>query len=75
MKSLSLVVLAVVSFGALALSGCSGCSQQDTNTNTSTSNVGNISCGPGTHRVGNQCVGNAASTTNRPATLNTTGNN
>lgn len=73
MKSLSLIVLAVVSFGALALSGCSGCSQ-DTNTNT-TPAAPQVTCGPGTRKVGNECVGTGTSTTNRAAPLNTTGNN
>ena len=74
MKTLSLIVLAGVTFGALALSGCSGCSQQDMTTDTGTA-APQITCGPGTRQVGSQCVGNAASTTNRPTTLSTTGNN
>lgn len=74
MKSLSLIVLAVVSFGALALSGCSGCSQEE-NTNTTTAAPPQVTCGAGTRKVGNQCVGTAASSTNRANTLNTTGNN
>lgn len=73
MKSLSLIVLAAVSFGALALSGCSGCSSEE-NTNTSTA-VPQVTCGPGTRKVGNECVGTATSTANRASTLNTTGNN
>lgn len=75
MKSLSLIVLAGVTFGALALSGCSGCSQEDTTTSGSNYNAPQVTCGPGTHRVGNECVGNATSTANRPTPLSTTNNN
>jgi hypothetical protein len=54
MKSLSLIVLAVVSFGALALSGCSGCSQQE---EKKASAPPPVTCGRGTVAQGNQCVG------------------
>lgn len=55
MKSLSLIVFAAISFGALALSGCSGCSQD---TETAKKNVPPpVTCGPGTVAQGNQCVG------------------
>lgn len=74
MKSLSLIVLAVVSFGALALSGCTGCAQEN-NTNGSSTSAPQVTCGPGTRRVGNECIGTGTSTTNRPTTLNTSGNN
>lgn len=56
MKSLSLIVLVVVSFGALALSGCSGCSGQDTSAAKSKAPPP-VTCGRGTVAQGNQCVG------------------
>lgn len=54
MKSLSLIVLAAVSFGAMALSGCSGCSQEDT---AKAKAPPPVTCGQGTVAQGNQCVG------------------
>ena len=54
MKSLSLIVLVVMSFGTLALSGCSGCSGDNTNAKKTPPPV---TCGPGTVAQGNQCVG------------------
>lgn len=54
MKSLSLIVLAAASFGALALSGCSGCSQQQEKKAEAPPPV---TCGPGTVAQGTQCVG------------------
>lgn len=54
MKSLSLIVLAAASFGALALSGCSGCSQQEQKKAEAPPPV---TCGPGTVAQGTQCVG------------------
>ena len=58
MKSLSLIALAVVSFGALTLSGCSGCSQTQSQTQSSPPPV---TCGAGTVAQGNQCVGQVRS--------------
>lgn len=55
MKSLSLIVLAAVSFGALALSGCSGCSQDTESAKSKLPPP--VTCGPGTVAQGNQCVG------------------
>ena len=54
MKSLSLIVLAAVSFGALALSGCSGCMQQE---ETKKAAAPPVTCGRGTVAQGTQCVG------------------
>ncbi len=54
MKSLSLIVLTVVSFGALALSGCSGCSGEET---AKAKAPPPVTCGRGTVAQGNQCVG------------------
>ncbi|MBI2387080.1 MAG: hypothetical protein HYV14_13900 [Elusimicrobia bacterium] len=54
MKSLSLIVLAVVSFGAMALSGCSGCMPAEEAKQTAAPPV---TCGPGTVAQGTQCVG------------------
>ena len=54
MKSLSLIVLAAVSFGALALSGCSGCMPAAEEAKKAAPPV---TCGPGTVAQGNQCVG------------------
>lgn len=53
MKSLSLIVLAAVSFGALALSGCSGCSQEEAKQAAAPP----VTCGKGTVAQGTQCVG------------------
>lgn len=54
MKSLSLIVLATVSFGALAFSGCSGCMQQE---ETKKAAAPPVTCGRGTVAQGTQCVG------------------
>lgn len=56
MKSLSLIVVAAVSFGALALSGCSSCAPQDTTTKKAAPPPP-VTCGPGTVAQGTQCVG------------------
>lgn len=53
MKSLSLIVIAAVSFGALALSGCSGCSEEEKKAEVAPP----VTCGPGTVAQGTQCVG------------------
>jgi len=53
MKSLSLLALAVVSFGALALSGCSSCAPEETAKKAPPP----VTCGRGTVAQGNQCVG------------------
>lgn len=55
MKSLSLIVLAAMSFGAMALSGCSGCMQGQEDTKAKAPPP--VTCGPGTVAQGNQCVG------------------
>jgi hypothetical protein len=55
MKSLSLIAVAVISLGALALSGCSSCSPQPTTTQQAAPPP--LTCGPGTVAQGNQCVG------------------
>lgn len=54
MRSLSLIAVAAVSFGALALSGCSSCSPQEETTKKAPPPV---TCGPGTVAQGSQCVG------------------
>lgn len=54
MKSLSLIVLAAVSFGALALSGCSGCMPPP---EEKAETPPPVTCGPGTVAQGTQCVG------------------
>jgi hypothetical protein len=56
MKSLSLIVLAAVSIGAMALSGCSGCMPQDADA-AKKKLPPPVTCGPGTVAQGNQCVG------------------
>lgn len=53
MKSLSLIVLAAASFGALALSGCSGCSQQEAAKKEAAPQV---YCGQGTVPQNGVCV-------------------
>lgn len=75
MKSFSLVALGVIAFGALTLSGCSGCAPAEEETETGTT-APSVTCGAGTRRVGNQCVGTNVSSSNSGGnTLNTTGNN
>lgn len=74
MKSFSLVALGVIAFGALTLSGCSGCMPPPEETET-TSSAPSVTCGAGTRKVGNECVGTNVSSSNRPGTINTTGNN
>lgn len=54
MRSLSLIVVAAVSFGALALSGCSSCMPPAETTKKAPTPV---TCGPGTVAQGTQCVG------------------
>lgn len=71
MKSFSLVALGVIAFGSLALSGCSGCSQEPETESTS---VPQTTCGPGTRKVGTECIANTASTSNRAQPLSA-GNN
>ncbi|MEK7232549.1 MAG: hypothetical protein AAB268_01935 [Elusimicrobiota bacterium] len=51
MKTLSLIVLAAVSFGALVLSGCSGCSEDDEETTKPA-----VYCGTGTVPQNGVCV-------------------
>lgn len=73
MKSFSLVALGVIAFGALTLSGCSGCAPApETDTGTTAPQV---TCGPGTRKVGNECVGTSVPTSNRAVPLNSSGNN
>ncbi|MDP3541595.1 MAG: hypothetical protein Q8T11_03915 [Elusimicrobiota bacterium] len=67
MKSFSLVALGVIALGSLALSGCSGCSQEP---EAETSSVPQTTCGPGTRKVGTECIANTTSTTNRAQPLN-----
>jgi len=55
MKSLSLIVLAAVSIGAMALSGCTGCSPSTEEAKKKLPPP--VTCGPGTVAQGNQCVG------------------
>jgi outer membrane murein-binding lipoprotein Lpp len=58
MQSLSLIVLAAVSFGALALSGCSSCSQQPKeNRGTEVTKEKDMTC-TSTQRGGKECVPN-----------------
>lgn len=77
MKNLNRLVAAILSLGMLGAAACSGCSQQpETSTSGSVSQPMSYQCGAGTHRVGNQCVGNVtSSSSSRPATLSTSGNN
>jgi len=78
MKNLHRLVAAILSLGMLGAAACSGCSQQpETSTSSSVSQPMSYQCGAGTHRVGNQCVGNTvSSSSSRPAsTINTSGNN
>lgn len=56
MRSLSLIVVAAISFGALALSGCSSCMPPAEDT-TKTKAPPPVTCGPGTVAQGTQCVG------------------
>ncbi len=75
MKTLSMAVLAAVSFGSLVLSGCSGCAQEN-NTNSSTTTAApQVTCGAGTRRVGNTCVATVQNSSQGASTLNTNGNN
>lgn len=53
MKSLSLIGLAVVSLGAVALAGCSSCSPEETAKKAPPP----VTCGRGTVAQGSQCVG------------------
>ncbi len=53
MKTLSLIVAVASTLGALALSGCSSCSQQDVAKKAPPP----VTCGPGTVASGSQCIG------------------
>lgn len=56
MRSLSLIVLAAVSFGSLALSGCSSCSQPPTeDRGTEVTKEGDMTC-TSTKSGGKECV-------------------
>ena len=60
MRSLSLVVFAVVALGALALSGCTSCLPPDAaTTQAKKPKTPVITCGPGTVVQGNTCIGPA----------------
>jgi hypothetical protein len=59
MKSLSLMVLALGAFGALALSGCSSCMPAKPDTTKKAADPV-ITCGPGTIPQGTKCIGPAA---------------
>lgn len=74
MKSFSLVALGVIAFGALSLSGCSGCMPPPEETETGTT-APQVTCGAGTRRVGNECVGTNRSTSSQAVPLGTSGNN
>jgi hypothetical protein len=69
----------MLSLGMLGAAACSSCSPS---TNSDNSNAAlapaSYTCGPNTHRSGNQCVGNTTTTTGTggaPKPLNTSGNN
>jgi hypothetical protein len=53
MKSLSSIVRAAVSFGALALSGCTACEDKEKKAEAPAP----VTCGPDTVAQGTQCVG------------------
>jgi hypothetical protein len=77
MKNLHRLFAVVLSLGMLGAAACSGCSEKPEETSSSVSQPRSYQCGAGTHRVGNQCVGD---TTTRAAstptsTLSTSGNN
>jgi hypothetical protein len=79
MKTLYRLSIVILGLGMLGAAACSGCSQQpsDSSSSSSVSQPQSYHCGAGTHRVGNQCVGNTTSSTgaNSVNTLKTTGNN
>ncbi|MBI2387079.1 MAG: hypothetical protein HYV14_13895 [Elusimicrobia bacterium] len=78
MKNLHRLFAVILSLGMLGAAACSGCSQQPEETSsTSLSQPMSYKCGAGTHRVGNQCIGDTeSSSSSKPATtLKTTGNN
>jgi len=56
MRSLSLIVIVAVSFGTLALSGCSSC-MPPAEEKTVKEEPPAVTCGPGTVARGTQCVG------------------
>ena len=56
MKSLSLIAFVVIAFGALSLSACSGCSQQDKDAAKKKDVPPPTYCGQGTVPQGGQCV-------------------
>lgn len=53
MKSILLLALAVVSFGALTLTGCSSCAPEEPKKKAEAPGV---TCGPGTVPQGSTCV-------------------
>lgn len=67
MKSFSLVAVCAVALGSFALSGCSGCApQEEVDTDSA---IPQVTCGPGTRKVGNECIGNTVSTSSNPRPL------
>lgn len=79
MKTLYRLSIVILGLGMLGAAACSGCSQQqtDSSSSSSVSQPQSYTCGPGTHRSGNQCVGDTTSSTGSKSvsTLKTTGNN
>lgn len=77
MKNLHRLFAVILSLGMLGAAACSGCSQQpETSSTSQVSQPMSYKCGQGTHREGNQCVGdNAVKSATKTSTLKTTGNN
>lgn len=78
MKTLYRLSIVILGLGMLGAAACSGCSQQpEDSSSSSVSQPQSYHCGAGTHRVGNQCIGDTvSSSSSKPTTtLKTTGNN
>lgn len=64
----------MLGLGMLGATACSSCTPPPEDTTSTAAPPQSYSCGAGTHRVGNQCVGNIAPKTQAQA-ISTTGNN
>ncbi|MBI2789876.1 MAG: hypothetical protein HYX59_14470 [Elusimicrobia bacterium] len=76
MKNLHRLFAVILGLGMLGAAACSGCSQQpDTSSTSQVSQPLSYKCGQGTHREGNQCVGDNVSSKPAATPLRTSGNN
>lgn len=75
MKNLLRLSVVMLGLGMLGATGCSSCMPPAEDTSSKSMEVPqSYTCGPQTHRVGNQCIGDVAPKP-QPQTIQPTGNN